>query len=116
MTLREIEVQSVQKNFRDHNAGYVQDRMVEEWSIYFDFDDFVKFKKEYPEFLEWLDSPEDHINELLKADAESNQGKVEWKTFQEYHNDVMAFIEMTEAQVTSLKSLLTYEQRRTDPE
>ena len=28
----------------------------------------------------------------------------------------MAFIEMTEAQITSLKSLLTYEQRRTDNE
>ena len=50
----------------------MQNRLVEEWSIYFDFDDFVKFKKEYPEFLDWLDSPEDHINELLKADAESN--------------------------------------------
>lgn len=72
MTLREIEDQSVHKNFRDNNTGYVHDRLFEEWSIYFDFTDFKKFKKEFPEFLDWLDSPEDHINELLKADAESN--------------------------------------------
>jgi len=61
--------------------------------------DFQKFKKEYPEFLEWLDSPEAHINELLKADAATKKPKVEWETFAEYHNDVMAFIDMTQAQV-----------------
>ena len=30
----------------------------DEWSIYFDYADFTKFKSDFPEFLEWLDNPE----------------------------------------------------------
>ena len=67
----------------------------DEWSIYFDYADFRKFKSDFPEFLEWLDNPEQHINSLLKADAETNKPKIDWNTFRDYHNDVMAFIEMT---------------------
>lgn len=61
--------------------------------------------------MEWLDSPEDHINELLKANTESKKPKVEWDTFADYHNDVMSFIDMTQAQVQSLCSLLAGQDR-----
>ncbi len=36
------------------------------WSLYFDFKDFMTFKKENPEFLDWLDHPDENINEILK--------------------------------------------------
>ena len=101
-----MEFRSQNKQFRSKDPSYVHDRVYEEWSIYFDFEDFKKFKKEYPEFLDWLDSPEDHINELLKADAESNKAKVEWDTFADYHNDVMAFIDLTQAQIRSLMTMI----------
>ena len=107
MTLREMEFLSQKNITQPRGTSYVQDRQnFEEWSIYFDFSDFQKFKKEYPEFLEWLDSPEAHINELLKADAETTKPKVDWDTFVDYHNDVMAFIEITENQVSGLMSMI----------
>ena len=43
-TLREIDAQSKNNKFRGNDPSYVHDRLNEEWSIYFDFEDFKKFK------------------------------------------------------------------------
>ena len=46
----------------------------------------------------------------MKADAETSKPKVDWDIFVDYHNDVMAFIEMTENQVSGLVSMINNEQ------
>lgn len=56
-----------------------------EWAIYFDFEDYKRFKAEYPEYLEFFDHPK-NINEYLKVLSETKKPKVDWATFEEYHS------------------------------
>ena len=97
-TLKELQMDQLdsarrrQESLSKSKQAYLVNRSIDEWCIYFDLQDFKKFKKDYPEFLEWLDSPEEHINEMLKADALENHNQIEWDIFNDYHNDVMAFI------------------------
>ena len=75
--------------------------------IYFDFDQFSKFKEQNPEFLEWLDNPENQIEELLRESTQSKEPKIEWEDFVEYHEEAMAFIERTETAMHEVYELLS---------
>ena len=52
--------------------------------------------------MEFFDHPERNINEYLKVLSEKQKPKVDWATFEEYHNEVMAFIEETQKKLGSL--------------
>ena len=87
-----------------------------DWEIYFDFEDYKLFKEKYPDFLEFFDHPEKNINEYLKMLAETNKPKIDWGTFEEYHHEVMSFIEMTQEQLRSLTEQKQSAIRETTPD
>lgn len=90
------------------DKSYVADRKHEYWSLYFDFDDFSTFKTENPEFLDWLDHPEDNINEMLKAQSSVDKPKIDWDTFEFYHNEVITFIDFTQEKLLAIQEQATF--------
>ena len=80
---------------------------LDQQNIYFDLEQFSKFKQLNPEFLEWLDNPSDQIIEFMKGQTNYREPKVEWDDFVEYHEEAMAFMESTEAAMQEIYEMLS---------
>lgn len=75
------------------------------WIIYFDFEDYKRFKSEYPDYLEFFDHPVKNINEYLKVLSQTSRPKIDWATFAEYHREVMAYVEWTKEKFEGLQQV-----------